>query len=181
MAYDKSEWARTRIVIDPSEMPFAESLLMLSTEEFGLLMRLLGYAAHAGLPTDMGQLSRMAGLSSVRTGRRLWGRVKRLFELVDGRWRPKPADWYSVYLEPVDRRDLSYYRPRLLELWGNTCAYCLVGEMALDIEHIVPLSRGGTNDPQNLTLACRRCNLKKGSRTAEEFGHPHVHEKAKDF
>jgi hypothetical protein len=35
----------------------------------------------------------------------------------------------------------------------------------LEIEHIVPLSRGGSNDESNLWLACPLCNRHKGNRT----------------
>jgi len=33
----------------------------------------------------------------------------------------------------------------------------------LNIDHIQPKSHGGTNDPTNLVVACRACNLYKGS------------------
>lgn len=35
-------------------------------------------------------------------------------------------------------------------------------------DHLIPVSRGGGNGP-NKVPCCRRCNIKKGSRTAEEF------------
>jgi hypothetical protein len=35
----------------------------------------------------------------------------------------------------------------------------------LEIEHIVPKSKGGTDDEENLCLACRSCNLFKGNQT----------------
>jgi len=34
----------------------------------------------------------------------------------------------------------------------------------LEIEHIVPLSRGGSNDESNLWLSCPLCNRHKGSK-----------------
>ena len=37
------------------------------------------------------------------------------------------------------------------------------------IEHKTPISRGGTNDPANLCLACKTCNRLKGTKTEEEF------------
>ena len=49
----------------------------------------------------------------------------------------------------------------------------------MQIEHIVPRSRVGSNRVSNLTLACEPCNLKKGARTAEEFGYPEVQRQAK--
>jgi 5-methylcytosine-specific restriction endonuclease McrA len=69
-------------------------------------------------------------------------------------------------------------REYLLEKWGRKCAYCGKDNAPLEVDHIVPRSRGGTNRVSNLTLACRECNQKKGNKTAAEFGHPEVQEKA---
>ncbi len=52
----------------------------------------------------------------------------------------------------------------------NRCGYCLSPQhlvMArLEIEHIVPLAKGGSNDESNLWLACPLCNRHKGDKTA---------------
>jgi len=32
-----------------------------------------------------------------------------------------------------------------------------------EVDHIIPLSRGGTNWPSNLQLMCKRCNQSKGA------------------
>jgi hypothetical protein len=42
------------------------------------------------------------------------------------------------------------------------CSYCKQ-EPATEIDHIVPISKGGTNDRDNLTPACRKCNTRKGA------------------
>jgi 5-methylcytosine-specific restriction endonuclease McrA len=68
----------------------------------------------------------------------------------------------------------------LLEKWGRTCAYCGKTGVPLEVDHIVPKSRGGTDRVSNLTIACRNCNLKKGDQTAEEFGYPHLQKQAKE-
>ncbi|MDQ3062255.1 MAG: HNH endonuclease [Acidobacteriota bacterium] len=34
----------------------------------------------------------------------------------------------------------------------------------LEIEHIYPISKGGTSEKENLCLACRKCNLHKSSK-----------------
>lgn len=60
-------------------------------------------------------------------------------------------------------------REYLLEKWNRTCAYCGVKDVPLQIEHVVPKSRGGSNRISNLTLACGPCNDKKGSRPVEDF------------
>lgn len=70
-------------------------------------------------------------------------------------------------------------REYLLEKWGRKCAYCGKENLPLEIEHIVPKSRGGTDRVSNLTLACHDCNQRKGSLTAEEFGYPEVQKRAK--
>lgn len=69
-------------------------------------------------------------------------------------------------------------REYLLEKWGRRCAYCHITGVPLQIEHIVPRVRGGTNRASNLTLACKRCNLQKNSQTAAEYGHPEVQRQA---
>jgi|GEM_PF-2730088 5-methylcytosine-specific restriction endonuclease McrA len=60
-------------------------------------------------------------------------------------------------------------REYLLEKWGRRCAYCGKENVPLEIEHIHPKSRGGSDRVSNLTLACRRCNEAKGNRPVEAF------------
>jgi 5-methylcytosine-specific restriction endonuclease McrA len=77
--------------------------------------------------------------------------------------------------------ELASYEVReyLLEKLERTCAYCRMTGVPLQVEHIVPRTRGGTNRLSNLTIACERCNLAKGTQTAEEFGHPSVQAQAR--
>ena len=49
----------------------------------------------------------------------------------------------------------------------------------MEIEHIVPKTRGGSNRVSNLTLSCEPCNQKKSDQTAAEFGYPEVEKQAK--
>ena len=60
-------------------------------------------------------------------------------------------------------------REYLLEKWDRKCAYCDVEKVPLQIEHIVAKARGGSNRISNLTLACRKCNQKKGADPIEHF------------
>ena len=60
-------------------------------------------------------------------------------------------------------------REYLLEKWGRQCTYCNAKDVQLQIEHLVPRSRGGTDRVGNLTLACNRCNQKKGNMFLEVF------------
>lgn len=38
------------------------------------------------------------------------------------------------------------------------------------VDHVVPLSRGGSNDISNLVIACASCNLKKNNKLPHEWG-----------
>ena len=70
-------------------------------------------------------------------------------------------------------------REYLLEKWGRQCAYCGASGAPLEIDHIVPQSRGGTDRVSNLTLTCRACNEAKGNRDVRAFlaGKPAVLER----
>jgi len=57
----------------------------------------------------------------------------------------------------------------LLEKWGRRCAYCESKNIPLQIEHIQPKSKGGSNRVSNLTLACEPCNTAKGAQPVEIF------------
>ena len=69
-------------------------------------------------------------------------------------------------------------REYLLEKFNRKCAYCGKKDVPLEIEHIIPKSRGGSDRVSNLTIACHECNQSKGSQTAEEFGYPKIQTKA---
>ncbi len=54
---------------------------------------------------------------------------------------------------------------RVAERAGHRCEYCRAPEaifnFAFEVEHIVPPSRGGTDDDSNRALSCRCCNVFK--------------------
>ena len=53
----------------------------------------------------------------------------------------------------------------------NCCGYCLLPQKLnptlLEIEHIIPTAKGGTDNEENLWLACRECNSHKSIKTRE--------------
>ena len=67
---------------------------------------------------------------------------------------------------PAD--DWHIVRSIVLERDGYACTYC-GSDKQLEADHILPLSRGGSNAFVNLATACRPCNLSKGSKTVEEW------------
>jgi 5-methylcytosine-specific restriction endonuclease McrA len=55
-----------------------------------------------------------------------------------------------------------------IALYAGRCFYC--GEIKpLTRDHMIPLSRGGTNAIDNIAPACGPCNRRKGTMTATEF------------
>ncbi len=71
-------------------------------------------------------------------------------------------------------------REYLLEKFQRKCAYCGKMHIPLEIEHVIPSSRGGSDRVSNLTIACHKCNQKKGNKTAKEFGHPEIEDQCKN-
>lgn len=53
---------------------------------------------------------------------------------------------------------------------GGRCEYCRMAQSlqggTFHIEHVVPLSRGGSSSAENLALACPGCNLHKADRVS---------------
>ncbi|WP_406416553.1 RNA-guided endonuclease IscB [Streptomyces sp. NBC_01614] len=60
-------------------------------------------------------------------------------------------------------------REYLLTKWNRACAYCGAQGVPLNIDHIHPRSRGGSDRISNLTLACVPCNERKSNRSVEDF------------
>lgn len=52
---------------------------------------------------------------------------------------------------------------------NHTCQYC-GSTRNLTIDHVIPRCRGGSDQWENLTLACSRCNTLKGNKTPEQVG-----------
>jgi 5-methylcytosine-specific restriction endonuclease McrA len=60
-------------------------------------------------------------------------------------------------------------REYLLEKFGRKCVYCGAENTPLQVEHIRPKSKGGSNRVSNLTVACGPCNNKKDNLPVEVF------------
>jgi len=60
-------------------------------------------------------------------------------------------------------------REYLLNKWDRKCAYCGVENVPLQVEHIHPKAKGGSNRISNLSLACEKCNQRKGTQDIKVF------------
>ncbi|OQA91968.1 MAG: HNH endonuclease [Elusimicrobia bacterium ADurb.Bin231] len=71
------------------------------------------------------------------------------------------------YLPPMD---VKFTRRNIYEHYKYKCCYCGKKKSVsdLNLEHIIPVSRGGATNWLNVVTACISCNLKKGCKTPEE-------------
>jgi hypothetical protein len=49
----------------------------------------------------------------------------------------------------------------ILAVFDGRCGYCLERSDSLEKDHVIALTRGGTNDASNIVPACRACNARK--------------------
>jgi len=96
-----------------------------------------------------------------------------------------PANGRSKRLTPVSKRLCDNCRHRSASLYlsadalrqrdGDNCRICGLPvpiaarkphPLAAEVDHVLPISRGGTHDPENLALAHKSCNICKGGRPA---------------
>jgi hypothetical protein len=55
--------------------------------------------------------------------------------------------------------------------FGFQCVYCgrTAKEAVLEVDHVIPIADGGTNDENNLVPACVKCNMGKGAKRLAEM------------
>lgn len=67
---------------------------------------------------------------------------------------------------------IKFTRRNIYEHYGYRCCYCGVRHKtdSLNLEHIIPRSRGGRSDWNNVVTACVPCNTRKANRLPSEAG-----------
>jgi 5-methylcytosine-specific restriction endonuclease McrA len=71
----------------------------------------------------------------------------------------------------LPRSEINLLKKAKLRLQQAQCVYCTAGldDQHSHLDHRTPLSRGGTNDAENLQLLCARCNSEKHAKTHTEY------------
>jgi 5-methylcytosine-specific restriction endonuclease McrA len=68
--------------------------------------------------------------------------------------------------------DVKFTRRNIYEHYGHRCCYCgkKFSTSDLNLDHVVPRSRGGPTNWTNIVTSCIPCNLRKGSLSPKEAG-----------
>lgn len=102
-------------------------------------------------------------LAEIRGPRGKWNRV--------GYWTDD--DCHESDHPPVDARPPAHewreLRGVVFERDDYTCQYCGERGGKLECDHVVPVSRGGSNELENLATACKKCNRSKRAKTPAEW------------
>ena len=160
----------------------APKYCILTNEELGTLMHLIFFVAMDSvhgrysnrsddpkIPDDDDVFARITNVGVRRWRGKLKGKMARFF-ISDGKhWRLK--DWSVVrYTRSTGRTALSAETKRIaVARGGGRCAYCGDNQGPFENDHLYPLSRGGTDDPNNIVLACVPCNREKRDMTLQEW------------
>lgn len=79
-------------------------------------------------------------------------------------------DWYEWQpRERLPAHEWREVRRAVLERDRNICRYCGASEPTMHVDHVIPISRGGSNDEDNLVAACPACNLSKHAKSVEDW------------
>ncbi|MCD6472439.1 HNH endonuclease [Candidatus Aerophobetes bacterium] len=77
-----------------------------------------------------------------------------------------------IIYDRMPPREVKFTRRNIYRRDKNICQYCgkKFKTENLNIDHIIPLSRGGKNTWSNVVCSCISCNLRKGNKTLSEVG-----------
>lgn len=70
----------------------------------------------------------------------------------------------------IPHREIALTRRNLMFRDSYTCQYCNYNGPGLTIDHIIPKSKGGTDNWSNVVACCQKCNVKKGNQTPNQAG-----------
>jgi len=121
------------------------------------------------IPDEKKHLLRIAGCTA-RQFKEALPYVENVFVIADGKWRLADPEVVRI-ARPSQQREAipTQTKAVVIAREGRRCAYCgdTVGPFHFD--HLFPWSKGGTDNPSNLIIACESCNRDKGDKTLLEW------------
>lgn len=108
-------------------------------------------------------LARHRRRKALRRGEGRLGRFRDISKYV----RATIADVIRGRLDPCFTREFRFYEWNVLTF----CAYCnaRLSRRSVTRDHVIPRSRGGSNEPDNLVPCCRPCNARKSNKPLWQF------------
>jgi 5-methylcytosine-specific restriction endonuclease McrA len=133
----------------------------LTLEEKGAYLTLLNFHfLHDSIPTDINRIRNILRTSK-QNARKILDALDWFFTEKDGLLHPVKS--YTGDDNRLPWNEWREIREEIFTRDGHVCAYCGDTDGPHEIDHICPVSRGGSNDPSNLTVACVPCNRSKGT------------------
>jgi|GEM_PF-2541074 len=69
----------------------------------------------------------------------------------------------------ITQIEWDHLRRKVFKRDDYTCIYCGQRGRTLELDHIIPFSRGGKSTEDNVVTSCRQCNRQKKDKTPVEF------------
>jgi 5-methylcytosine-specific restriction endonuclease McrA len=89
----------------------------------------------------------------------------KLVAVYDANKKAKRRAAISATINPITQQEWEAIK----KSQNHKCIYCGKDDIALTMDHVVPLSKGGDHDKSNIVGACWLCNGKKTNLSVEEF------------
>lgn len=105
---------------------------------------------------------------STRMADKLKTATAHLFRFDNGFMRPARMDWIRIARQARDPLSETT-RAIAKERHNERCAYCGSDQGPFEFDHLFPRSRGGSDQPNNIVLACEPCNRSKRDMTLMEW------------
>lgn len=144
----------------------------LTAEQHGayLLLLMAMWNADGTLPNDHKKLARLASCTPTRWSK-ISADVMAFFEVDGDTVTNRHIQRWSREKRRQDGRQSmpAALRAMVIERDGFRCVYCGQEDGPFEVDHVVPVSKGGGDHPENLCCACRACNRSKGAKLLEDW------------
>lgn len=174
--YWDGEWPNLNSI----SLALGEDTNILSPAAAGMYYRLAWFCASRGVysffkpdpqpmcfPDDDERICRIAGAEASE-----WESEKKsvlsFFRLRGGNWHLRDESVIRLSRD-AGRSAIPSVSKVAAQSRGLRCVYCGDENGPFDHDHLFPVSRGGDDDPNNIVIACARCNRSKGAKTLLEW------------
>jgi len=113
-----------------------------------------------------------------------------VFEVFVEAWEPLESVRDAID-KKIDERDYKKRRNKVrygrrnmvLDVDDYKCQYCgdVYDADQLEVDHLVPLEKGGTDEFENMATSCSSCNKKKGTTLTEDLTVEELEQRRRDF